>query len=147
MPTGWRPADVAAQYPLSKPELSQFVKFEVPLSRGQKIYASVQFAFCLLCGTYLLAINASLSPSLLLASWVWIAFALYSLGVWLENRPWAPWLEVLRLLSTLPLLLALQQAALLPTGMASWSLLALYTLASAVWLWRRPWSAQSLRTV
>ena len=145
MPTGWRPADVAAKYPLSKPELSQFVKFEVPLSAGQKVYAGVQFALYLVGGTYLLAISESLSLGLLIASWAWVAFGLYSLGVWLENRPWARLLEVLRLLSSVPLLLALQQAALLPVGAAGWSVLALYALASALWLWRLPASAQGLQ--
>ena len=145
MPTGWRPADVAAKYPLSKPELSQFVKFEVPLSAGQKVYAGVQFALYLVGGTYLLAISASLTLGLLIASWVWVAFGLYSLGVWLENRPWARLLEVLRLLSSVPLLLALQQAALVPVGAAGWSVLALYALASALWLWRLPTSVQGLQ--
>ncbi len=145
MPTGWRPADVAAKYPLSKPELSQFVKFEVPLSAGQKVYAGVQFVLYLVGGTYLLAISESLSLGLLIASWAWVAFGLYSLGVWLENRPWARLLEVLRLLSSVPLLLALQQAALLPVDAAGWSVLALYALASALWLWRLPASAQGLQ--
>lgn len=145
MPTGWRPADVEAKYPLSKPELSQFVKFEVPLSAGQKVYAGVQFALYLVGGTYLLAISASLTLGLLIASWVWVAFGLYSLGVWLENRPWARLLEVLRLLSSVPLLLALQQAALVPVGAAGWSVLALYALASALWLWRLPTSVQGLQ--
>jgi sterol desaturase/sphingolipid hydroxylase (fatty acid hydroxylase superfamily) len=145
MPTGWRPADVAAKYPLSKPELSQFVKFEVPLSAGQKVYAGVQFALYLVGGTYLLAISESLTLGLLIASWAWVAFGLYSLGVWLENRPLARLLEVLRLLSSVPLLLALQQAALLPVDAAVWSVLALYALASALWLWRLPASAQGLQ--
>ena len=145
MPTGWRPADVAAKYPLSKPELSQFVKFEVPLSAGQKVYAGVQFVLYLVGGTYLLAISESLSLGLLIASWAWVAFGLYSLGVWLENRPWARLLEVLRLLSSVPLLLALQQAALLPVDTAGWSVLALYALMSALWLWRLPASAQGLQ--
>ena len=145
MPTGWRPADVAAKYPLSKPELSQFVKFEVPLSAGQKVYAGVQFALYLVVGTYLLAISESLTLGLLIASWAWVAFGLYSVGVWLENRPWARLLEVLRLLSSVPLLLALQQAALLPVDAAGWSVLALYALASALWLWRLPASAQGLQ--
>ena len=145
MPTGWRPADVAAKYPLSKPELSQFVKFEVPLSAGQKVYAGVQFALYLVGGTYLLAISESLTLGLLIASWAWVAFGLYSVGVWLENRPWARLLEVLRRLSSVPLLLALQQAALLPVDAAGWSVLALYALASALWLWRLPASAQGLQ--
>jgi uncharacterized protein (DUF433 family) len=44
MRTGWRPADVAAKYPLAKPDLSQFRKFEVPLDTRQQVYVAVQFA-------------------------------------------------------------------------------------------------------
>ncbi|PWU31979.1 hypothetical protein DK254_03085, partial [Pseudomonas sp. RW407] len=44
MRTGWRPADVAARYPLQKPDLATFRKFEVPLSRGRQWYAALQFA-------------------------------------------------------------------------------------------------------
>ncbi len=37
MRTGWRPADVAARYPMNKPDLSQFRKFEVPLVGRQQL--------------------------------------------------------------------------------------------------------------
>ncbi|MDP3848557.1 MAG: sterol desaturase family protein [Pseudomonas sp.] len=136
MPTGWRPADVAAKYPLSKPELSQFVKYEVPLATGQKCYVGLQFALCLLAGSYLLAISASLTPALLLAAWCWVAFSLYGFGQWLESRPAALWLEALRLLLNVPLLYWLQQAELLPLAAASWALVGVYSLGSALWLWR-----------
>ncbi|MBX9753476.1 MAG: sterol desaturase family protein, partial [Pseudomonadaceae bacterium] len=136
MPTGWRPADVAAKYPLSKPELSQFVKYDVPLAAGQKRYVGLQFALCLLTGSYLLAVSASLTPALLLAAWCWVAFSLYGFGQWLENRPAALWLEALRLLLNVPLLYWLQQAELLPLAAASWALVGVYSLGSALWLWR-----------
>ncbi len=54
MPTGWRPADVAAQYPLAKPDLASFRKFEVPLGRGRQCYAALQFAVYVLGVTGLL---------------------------------------------------------------------------------------------
>lgn len=136
MRTGWRPADVAAKYPLAKVDLSQFVKYEVALSRGQKRYVAVQFALCALLSSYLLAISASLPLVWLLVCCAWLAFSLFGFGVWLENRPAALWLELARLLLNLPLLFALQQAALLPLGLCGWSGVAAYSLFSALCVWR-----------
>lgn len=135
MRTGWRPADVAAKYPLAKVDLRQFVKYSVPLSSGQKRYVALQFGLSVLAGSYLLAISASLAPGLLLACWAWLAFSLYSFGLWLENRPAALWLEMLRLAVNLPLLLCLQQAQLLPLAGAGWALVGVYSLASVYGLW------------
>jgi alkylglycerol monooxygenase len=136
MRTGWRPADVAAKYPLAKVDLSQFVKYEVPLDGEQKGYVALQFALSVLAGSYLLAISDSLTPALLLACWGWLALSLYGFGLWLENRPAALWLELLRLALNLPLLLWLQQAQLLPLTGLGWALVGAYSLASLGWLWR-----------
>jgi alkylglycerol monooxygenase len=136
MRTGWRPADVAAKYPLAKVDLSQFVKYEIPLSGGQKRYVAVQFALNVLAGSYLLAISASLTPALLLACWSWLALSLYSFGLWLENRPAARGAELLRLALNLPLLFWLQQAQLLPLAGLGWALVAAYSLVSLAWWWR-----------
>jgi alkylglycerol monooxygenase len=136
MRTGWRPADVAAKYPLAKLDLNQFVKYEVPLSTGQKGYVAGQFALTVAAGSYLLALGASLTTGLLLACWGWLALSLYSFGVWLENRPAALRWELLRLALNLPLLVSLERAGLLPLASPGWLLVALYSLASMAWLWR-----------
>ena len=136
MRTGWRPADVAAKYPLAKLDLNQFVKYEVPLSAGQKGYVAGQFALTVVAGSYLLALSTSLTTGLLLACWGWLALSLYSFGVWLENRPAALRWELLRLALNLPLLVSLERAGLLPLASPGWLLVALYSLASLVWLWR-----------
>ena len=141
MPTGWRPADVAARYPMSKPDLTQFVKFDVPLNGAQKLYAAVQFVGYTLGGTALIAYGNALPVTALLIGWAWVAFGLYALGVWLENRPWALWLEVLRLALNVPCLWLLEQSAVLPSSALSWPLLAAYTLLSGLalyWLPRLP---------
>ncbi len=54
MRTGWRPADVAAKYPLAKQDLSQFRKFEVPLGLRKQIYVALQFAVYVALGSYLM---------------------------------------------------------------------------------------------
>src|SRR3990167_749133 len=85
MRTGWRPAGVAAQYPINKPDLSQFVKFDVPLSLAQKFYAGVQFSLYVAGGTLLLGMGGELSLAQTLLGVTWMALGLYIIGNWLEN--------------------------------------------------------------
>lgn len=106
MPTGWRPADVAAQYPLAKPDLASFRKFEVPLGRGRQCYAALQFAVYVLGTTGLLMQAPHASYAALMIGCGWVAYGLYAIGMWLENRPSATALEWLRLLLNAPLLAA-----------------------------------------
>ena len=139
MPTGWRPADVAAQYPLAKPDLASFRKFEVPLGRGRQCYAALQFAVYVLGTTGLLMQAPHASYAALMIGCAWVAYGLYAIGVWLENRPSATALEWLRLLLNAPLLAAALALGLLPEGVAVWPWLAGYSLLSAaglLWLSR-----------
>jgi hypothetical protein len=130
MRTGWRPADVAAKYPQSKPDLSQFVKFDVPLSLAQKLYAGVQFSLYVAGGTLLLGMGGELSLAQTLLGVTWMAVGLYIIGIWLENRPSAKRLEVLRLLLNLPLAWLALQVGLLPAQPLIWALLLAYSLLS-----------------
>lgn len=139
MPTGWRPADVAAQYPLAKPDLASFRKFEVPLGRGRQCYAALQFAVYVLGVTGLLLQAPQVSYAALTIGCAWVAYGLYAIGVWLENRPSATALEWLRLLLNAPLLAAALALGLLSAGLPVWPLLAGYSLLSAaglLWLSR-----------
>ena len=141
MPTGWRPADVAAQYPLAKPDLASFRKFEVPLGRGRQCYAAMQFAVYVLGTTGLLMQAPHASYAALMIGCGWVAYGLYAIGMWLENRPSATALEWLRLLLNAPLLAAALALGLLPAGVAVWPWLAGYSLLSAaglLWLSREP---------
>jgi sterol desaturase/sphingolipid hydroxylase (fatty acid hydroxylase superfamily) len=138
MPTGWRPADVAARYPQAKPDLSQFVKFDVPLSRGQQAYAAAQFGLYLLAGTALLALASELSTAALLLGLAWMAVGLYVIGTWLENRPAARRLELLRLALNLPAVWLALQLGLLPAQPLLWPLLLGYSLLSLVALYCTP---------
>ncbi|PAV48340.1 hypothetical protein CK486_07740 [Pseudomonas sp. HAR-UPW-AIA-41] len=141
MPTGWRPADVAAQYPLAKPDLASFRKFEVPLGRGRQCYAALQFAVYVLGTTGLLMQAPQASYAALMIGCGWVAYGLYAIGMWLENRPSATALEWLRLLLNAPLLAAALALGLVPAGVAVWPWLAGYSLLSAaglLWLSREP---------
>ncbi|WP_271409732.1 sterol desaturase family protein [Pseudomonas sp. Q1-7] len=132
MRTGWRPADVAARYPQAKPDLSRFVKFEVPLGRAQTWYAGVQFAGYVVAGTWLLGTGEQASLVSLCLAWGWMAFGLYAIGAWLENRPWARALELARLVLNWPAFWALAAQGLLPMDALGWGLLALYSLVSGM---------------
>jgi len=99
MRTGWRPADVAERYPLAKPDLARFRKYEVPLSPARTAYAALQFMLYLLGGSYLLAKGGGMGLPALLLGGGWLAFGLFAIGAWLENRPWAMGLELARLAS------------------------------------------------
>jgi len=130
MRTGWRPADVAAKYPQSKPDLSQFVKFDVPLSLAQKLYAGVQFSLYVVAGTALLGMGDTLSLIQALLGIVWMAVGLMIIGSWLENRPTARRWEMLRLLLNLPAVWLALQLGLLTAQPLLWALLLGYSLLS-----------------
>lgn len=132
MRTGWRPADVAAAYPQAKPDLSQFVKFDVPLRLYRKVYATLQFSVYVLGGSYLMANAGQLSVPVLLAGCIWVGFGLYCIGMWLENRDWATRLELLRLALNVPLLWLADQQAVLSMSGSAWLLLAVYSTLSCV---------------
>ncbi|WP_044873161.1 sterol desaturase family protein [Pseudomonas sp. LFM046] len=130
MRTGWRPADVAERFPLAKPDLSRFVKFEVPLGLGHKWYAGLQFALYVVAGTLLLGTGGEASLTGLWLACVWMAFGLYAIGAWLENRASARRLELSRLALNWPALWAGAALGMVPTGGLGWGLLALYSLLS-----------------
>jgi hypothetical protein len=102
----------------------------VPLGLPQKWYAGLQFALYVVAGTWLLGVGGEASLVGLWLAWAWMAFGLYALGVWLENRPWAHALELVRLLANGPALWAGAALGLLPMGVSGWWLLALYSLVS-----------------
>ncbi|MWV10556.1 hypothetical protein F3I62_00505 [Pseudomonas sp. R-28-1W-6] len=144
MRTGWRPADVAARDPRSKPDLDRFEKFGVPLWRPRQVYALLQFGVCLLLGSGLLALGEQWPAPAQLLACVWMAYGLYALGAWLENRAFVLWLELLRLALNPPLLwLAEQQGLLGAAADLAWPLLLGYSGLSllALGLLQRQWVA------
>ena len=135
MPTGWRPADVAAKYPMSKPDLSRFEKFEVPLPFRQQVYLASQFAVYVALGSYLLNLGETLSPQALMLGWGYMALGLFVLGAGLENRPWALKLEWLRLALNVPLVWLAPVAGLWPASALGWVGLFSYTVLSVMGLY------------
>ncbi|MNL27288.1 hypothetical protein D3C87_1488710 [compost metagenome] len=135
MRTGWRPADVAARYPMKKPDLSQFRKFEVALDGRQQLYVLLQFCVYIALGSYLMNLEPKLPVAALVLGWGAVAFGLFVLGVTLENRPWALKLELMRLASNLPLAWLAPMVGLWPAGAVGWVGLLSYSLLSGVGLY------------
>ncbi|VXC84576.1 Sterol desaturase/sphingolipid hydroxylase, fatty acid hydroxylase superfamily [Pseudomonas sp. 8Z] len=135
MRTGWRPADVAARYRLGKPDLRDFRKFEVPLARGEQIYALLQFVCYLLAGVGMLACADWLSTTATLLACLWITLGLYSVGAWLERRSWAVRCECWRLALNLPAAWLSEMLGIFSLQGSGWFWLMLYTLASLLGIW------------
>ncbi|MNZ69795.1 Fatty acid hydroxylase superfamily protein [compost metagenome] len=135
MRTGWRPADVAARYPMNKPDLNQFRKFEVPLEGRQQLYVVLQFCVYIALGSYLMNLEPKLSVAALVLGWGVVAFGLFVLGVALENRPWALKLELVRLASNLPLAWLAPMVGLWPASAVGWVGLLSYSLLSGIGLY------------
>ena len=135
MRTGWRPADVKAKYPLAKPDLSQFRKFEVPLDARQQIYIALQFAAYVGLGSYLMNVGEGMPTAALVLGWSVMALGLFTLGVALENRPWVLKAELLRLGLNVPLVWLAPLVGLWPASALGWSGLASYSLLSVIGLY------------
>ncbi|KIY41562.1 membrane protein [Pseudomonas sp. 10-1B] len=130
MPTGWRPADVAARYPQAKQDLARFRKFEVALGRAQQAYVVAQFVLYVALGSYLMDVAERVSASALVLGWALMAFGLFVLGALLENRPWAVRLELARLLSSAPALYLAGALGLAVVAPLAWLMLVAYSLLS-----------------
>ncbi|MDP5132128.1 MAG: sterol desaturase family protein [Paraglaciecola sp.] len=99
--TGWRPADVSQAFPIVKTDLKQFQKFDISISLLSKIYCLVQHSLTTCIGLLLLLNINSLATYQQIGIVFWVLFASFSVGMILENRAWAPWLEWLKHLSLL----------------------------------------------
>lgn len=135
MPTGWRPADVAARYPQAKQDLTLFRKFEVALGRAQQAYVAAQFVVYVALGSYLMEVAERVPTAALVLGWALMAFGLFVLGALLEDRPWAVRMERVRLLVNAPALYLAGALGLAVVAPLAWFLLVVYSLFSLWGLW------------
>ena len=131
--TGWRPADVEAEYPKSRANISEFRKYDPQSSVLARRYVIGQFviaAFAVLWigQTYATdGVGAVVVPCLLL--WA----ALYSFGVINEGRAGAVRFELARLLLLMPAgFYWIQTQAGTQLPLSAWLALAVYSVASAL---------------
>ena len=134
--TGWRPADVVAEYPKSRSDPGSFVKFDPVIPRRMRYYVLAQFAVALAATLIIARLFATTGAQSILLPCVLLWAQLYTLGILNEGRPRAARLEALRLLLVVPLGLALTPltADFSPPNTAYWGLAAAYVIASLVGL-------------
>jgi alkylglycerol monooxygenase len=91
--TGWRPADVEQNYPLSKVDLTQFRKFDIQLSLMNKFYSLLQYSLVVFVGLLLImnVANFTLTEQILIVLFVF--YGSISAGLIMENNPLAIYLE------------------------------------------------------
>ena len=91
--TGWRPIDVAQNYPLSKVDLTQFRKFDIPLTLINKLYSLLQYLLVVFVGWLLMMNIADFALVEQISIVIFVLFGSVSAGLVLENNPMAIYLE------------------------------------------------------
>lgn len=91
--TGWRPADVEQNYPLNKVDLTQFRKFDIPLSLTNKFYSLLQYSLIVFMGLLLIMNVANFTLTEQILGAIFVLFSSISAGLVLENNPLAMYLE------------------------------------------------------
>jgi sterol desaturase/sphingolipid hydroxylase (fatty acid hydroxylase superfamily) len=134
--TGWRPPDVAAQYPKSRADLAHFEKFDPPLAAGIRRYAAAQFVVAIGLVLWIGELYRSAGAGAVLVPCVTLWALLLSLGWLNQGKSFARNVELVRLFVVVPLLLLLAQQAGLPVNGTVWAGAVAYLLTSALWLVR-----------
>jgi len=100
MPTGWRPADMEARYPIAKSDLARFEKYDPAADTASRGYAILQLAAAVPLLVYFVTHFTGLSYALMLLGFVMITLPLMTSAWLLEARSSALKWEVARLLSS-----------------------------------------------
>jgi len=136
--TGWRPPDVAAQDPKHRADLAHFEKFDPPVAAGIRHYAVAQFVVAIGLVLWIGALHVQSGPRAVLIPCVALWALLLSLGWLNQGKAFARYVELVRLLIVVPVLLLLAQQAGLAVGTTAWAVAAVYLVASTLWLVRVP---------
>ena len=152
--TGWRPADVEAQFPRSRSDVEHFRKFDPPLPNAQRRYVLAQFAIAILGALFIADLFAQRGAAAVLVPCLALWLQLYTLGLLSEGRAEALRAELLRLLLGTPLLFLLMQQtpAAIERGIGAWLVLGLYAMLSSLWLFashskpKIPWRSADERS-
>ena len=134
--TGWRPADVEAQFPKKASDLGAFRKFDPPLPAGMKRYLILQFVIAAVGVLWIGQLYAARGAAAVALPCGLLWLTLYTIGLLSERRPAARRVEQLRLLVGVPVMAALISEFTLP-NVALPALLAataVYVLASLLLL-------------
>jgi sterol desaturase/sphingolipid hydroxylase (fatty acid hydroxylase superfamily) len=129
---GWKPADLGQPVAPKPVSPSTFLKFDPEIPRSAAAYALVQFVVVLLASVKLLEASAELPMHHTGAAAFYIAVSLANIGGVFERSRWAYSLEIARL--TTMLLIAAALTLLTSTPPVLTAMLAVFALASLVWL-------------
>ena len=132
--TGWRPADVAAEYPKPSTDLSTFKKFDPAISARRRSYVMAQFVVVLLLSLAIAEAFAEHGTQFLLLPCLLLWAQLYTLGLLNENRQQAIKYEVIRLLVVVPVGAAAIHPALLTITPLVGIIIITYSVVSLLWL-------------
>ena len=113
--TGWRPADVAARFPVVKRPLAEFRRYDPPLARPAAWYTGLQFVALMAFALWLEQAAPAMDATARTALFAYLLFGLVAVGLMLEQVARGRALELLRLAFTLAAVLGLAA-----TGMAAW---------------------------
>lgn len=134
MPTGWRPADVIARYPVAKIEdVYHFEKYSTPASRGFVAWSWFQFVMTALLLLYMLYAFSDIGFPNLFIYGAFIFVGIYGFTSLMDRLPSAVWIEVLRGLAGMGYILQtggwFEINTLIPFGR---EIVAIYFIATAV---------------
>ena len=146
--TGWRPADVEAQYPKQQTDLSRFQKFDPRTAPQQRHYVMAQFIIGITGALVIAELYARKGTEAVLIPCILLWLQLYTLGLLNEGRASARRLEWLRLVVAVPVLYWLLQVSVggMQQQAGGWIVVAVYCVASAAWLALIPRPEEQLLT-
>ncbi|MDH4055684.1 MAG: sterol desaturase family protein [Gammaproteobacteria bacterium] len=132
--TGWRPADVAAEYPKQAVDLTRFRKYDPDISTARRRYVLAQFMVVIATALFIANAFATQGAGVVLVPCLLLWTNLYTLGLLNEDRPYAARFELIRLFVVLPLGMYALDPDLITIIPAGAAVIAIYILVSALWL-------------
>ncbi len=132
--TGWRPADVAAEYPKQAVDLTRFKKYDPDISTARRRYVLAQFMVVIATALFIANAFATQGAGVVLVPCLLLWTNLYTLGLLNEDRPYAARFELIRLFVVLPLGMYALDPDLITIIPAGAAVIAIYILVSALWL-------------
>lgn len=96
MPTGWRPEDVKAKYPIQTADQNNFIKYDSNPSAMIRIWVVVQFLLMLFLLLHLLSNVGDLSPLYLFTYGAYLFIHVYSYTSLMDKDSNVIWLETIK---------------------------------------------------
>ena len=132
--TGWRPADVEAEFPKPPVDLDAFQKYDPQLSDIRRRYVIAQFVVVVATALSAAEVFASHGAQVVLVPCLLLWANLYTLGLLNEGRPYAARFELVRLFLIVPVGVYGLDAMLIEKTPTVGLIVATYILVSALWL-------------